>query len=517
MPISYDKWSHLDDSDDDESANASTQAQSRDEPSMNDFFRLDQNASVKEIQETIRRMPTKTKEELLRHEKGGLLKRMMELDPNKEYEAGEIWGTKQALPAKPSTPPSAAMRTSSSAPKKVPAMAPSTRASINYSKFDTVDDDLADIDDTCSRTAATLNKSPAACVNEVQSPSAPAVAATVEAASVGSLDTTVDKQAADLEAMAGHRAFTFLRLPADCNLPIESQTAFDLGGGDVLPVLLAPLFKGRDFVLDKDTVARETAARLKEIKMMQGSTEEEANSCGPTSLPSTKELERQARNGVCEAWPLVNATKENDWCAVKLYIDEVGALRKRPRNARAEALAAAVGQPDVTIHGDAFVGRIKYVGKYNVDEMNVSFDIEELSHTSKWALQGAQAHEARKDLDAQKAMKKGEKTLVLASGSDPKGRYEWSQGSDDVEVRVLKGIPVGPTAKKRIHVSYGRGESLKVAVDGATVLSIEKLFDRISPDECSWCLDGSSLVVTMEKVETRPWVELHLPGLQLAP
>jgi hypothetical protein len=76
------------------------------------------------------------------------------------------------------------------------------------------------------------------------------------------------------------------------------------------------------------------------------------------------ELEQHSSKGVCEAWPLAAPTKENSWLAVKLYIDEVGALRKRPRNARAEALVTATGQLGLAIHGDAFVGRLHLGAKF---------------------------------------------------------------------------------------------------------------------------------------------------------
>ena len=49
---------------------------------------------------------------------------------------------------------------------------------------------------------------------------------------------------------------------------------------------------------------------------------------------------------------------ENGFSDVKLYIDEIGALRGRERNPRAEALAAAAGLSGLSIHGDAFVGRL---------------------------------------------------------------------------------------------------------------------------------------------------------------
>ena len=80
-----------------------------------------------------------------------------------------------------------------------------------------------------------------------------------------------------------------------------------------------------------------------------------------------------------------------------------------------------------------------------------------------------------------------------------------------MEVRVTKGIPAGKDGKKRIQVSYGKGASLTVKVDGAAVLELTKLFERVAPDECSWSLDNGALVISMEKVHPRAWNALTLP------
>ena len=46
---------------------------------------------------------------------------------------------------------------------------------------------------------------------------------------------------------------------------------------------------------------------------------------------------------------------------------------------------------------------------------------------------------------------------------------------------------------------------------------VPKLFDRVQPDACTWCLDGPALVITLEKLHARPWVELSLPGVEWTP
>ena len=89
------------------------------------------------------------------------------------------------------------------------------------------------------------------------------------------------------------------------------------------------------------------------------------------------------------------------------------------------------------------------------------------------------------------------------------GLYEWSQTEGEVEVRV-RGAPAGRGAAKRVSVSYGRGRSLEVAVDSERLLLLEPLFDRVRPDGCTWTIGEGALVVTLEKMEPRPWATLCL-------
>ena len=104
----------------------------------------------------------------------------------------------------------------------------------------------------------------------------------------------------------------------------------------------------------------------------------------------------------------------------------------------------------------------------------------------------------------------------MGGGDAQADGYTWSQTDEDLEVRVTRGIPAEKKSKKRLGVSYGRGDSLSVKVDGQVVLELPKLFARVAPDECTWSLesgtDGGVLVVQMEKVEPRAWSGLTLPG-----
>ena len=93
-------------------------------------------------------------------------------------------------------------------------------------------------------------------------------------------------------------------------------------------------------------------------------------------------------------------------------------------------------------------------------------------------------------------------------------KYSWKQTDEDVELRV-KGAPDAKGAAKRVKVTYGRGESVTVTVDGVLLLGLAPLFARVTPDECSWTLDKGEVVVTLEKANAKAWSELTLPGLDL--
>eukprot|EP00873_Tetraselmis_striata_P041106 jgi/Tetstr1/461370/TSEL_006494.t1 len=287
--------------------------------------------------------------------------------------------------------------------------------------------------------------------------------------------------------------FTYVRLPADGAEEVGELSA-PARAGDSLPALLAPCFASEQ-AMDPETVARETAARLKGMMIGGGAQE------GGLKAPGVDSLQAASAGGACEAYPLAPPSADNGWQGVRLYIDEVGALRGRPRNARAEALAAAAGLAGLSIHGDAYVGRVGR--RPEGGETNLPFAREELAPESAWATAARAAHGAA----AAAAGHMDEEVLAGGKGAG----YTWSQTEDEVEVRV-GGAPSGPGAARRLAVTYGRGDRLSVALDGEPLLTLPRLFDRVSPDGCLWTLDGGEVVVTMEKAEERPWVQLTLPG-----
>lgn len=295
-------------------------------------------------------------------------------------------------------------------------------------------------------------------------------------------------------SIPGAQPFTFIHIPADVHTPIASLEAAPTVG-DALPSLLAPCFAS-DEAMDPTVVMRESSARLKNMVLGGGLGSEAIRT------PSASAIQQEAAGGACEAYPLAPASEANGWKAVRLYIDEVGALRNRPRNARAEALAAAAGLAGLSIHGDAYLGRCQG-GAAAGGERNVSLAVDELAHDSAWVRQALQAHQRQ----AAEAGHGDAEHLAQGEGE----LYSWKQGDDDLEVRV-KGAPEGRGAARRVLVSYGSGDRIEVKVDGAVVLFLSPLFDRVAPDECTWTLDKAEVVITLEKAQARPWTDLVLPG-----
>lgn len=289
--------------------------------------------------------------------------------------------------------------------------------------------------------------------------------------------------------------FVYVHCPVDVIQPVKELKAIGSRTSDVLTTLLAPKFADTT-VMDDATVEREAASRLK--GMMASS-----NSGLDVKAPSAATIHELAAGGACEAYPLAQPSSENGWRSVKLYIDEIGALRGRPRNKRAEDLAAAAGLAGLSIHGDAFVGR-SVRSPDGLGEHNVDFTLADMAPNSDWCAAARGAH-------ARAAVERGHgDTEHLAGGGDEKvDPYAWSQTQDEVEVRV-SGAPDGKGAGKRVKVTFGRGESLSVTVDGLALLTLDKLFARVSPDGCSWSLDGTAIVITMEKMEERAWAKLTL-------
>lgn len=64
--------------------------------------------------------------------------------------------------------------------------------------------------------------------------------------------------------------------------------------------------------------------------------------------------------------------------------------------------------------------------------------------------------------------------------------------------------------KKRVEVSYGKGDVLRVLIDRKPLVLLVPLFAPVDPSGCSWTIDGTDVVVTMEKRDAKEWNTIFL-------
>ena len=296
------------------------------------------------------------------------------------------------------------------------------------------------------------------------------------------VETSEDRQQKkEVVPLRGAGEFVYLKLP---HTPTESVSRLHgpVSKGDSLLTLLKPVFADKT-LMDKRAVERETTDRLSKM-LSQHSVE----------APSFDTLHALAsEEGHVEAYPL--ARDSSSGRHVSLYIDGIGALRERPRNARAEQLCAACGLHGLQIRGDAYVGRTQ-AGPQGL--RNVDFYESELDPSSDWCVASLRSHHAQSQ-----AMR----PVDVKSGSGE--NYKWSQTDDEVEI-IVECPPADAPLKSRVKVSYGRGDALTVVCDGVQLIHWSPLFAPIDPSGCSWTIDGSTLVITLEKREEREWHTLWL-------
>ena len=296
------------------------------------------------------------------------------------------------------------------------------------------------------------------------------------------VETSEDRQQKkEVVPLRGAGEFVYWKLPHKTTENV-ARLHGPVSKGDTLLTLLKPVFADTT-VMDRRAVERETTDRLSKM-MSQQSVE----------APSFDTLQSLAsEEGHVEAYPL--ARDQSSGRHVSLYIDGIGALRERPRNARAEKLCAACGWHGLSIKGDAYVGRAQS-GPQGL--RNVDFYESELDPSSDWCVASLRSHHAQSQ-----AMR----PVDVKSGSGE--NYKWSQTDDEVEIIVTCPETDKPL-KARVKVSYGRGDALTVTCDGVQLIHWSPLFAPIDPTGCSWTIDGSTIVVTLEKREEREWHTLWL-------
>jgi hypothetical protein len=286
------------------------------------------------------------------------------------------------------------------------------------------------------------------------------------------------------------RSFTYVRIPHDPHAPMTVETAVvqadARGDGDVLKKLLTSSF-------GSGSVDGELLGKSPHVHQMAGSVGGKTLSAltpeGIRGLGgSTETLRLGAGRPRAEDGGQVTDT-------VQLYLDEVGALKRLPVNGRASALVARCGYGSgVSIHGDAFVGRLRTresVG--SLLRRSVDFFLDDMLPSSPWQRFAAEENLAAQ---AKEGRLGGVSAEEMTSGGGTGEGYVWTQSADG-EVEVTIRVPAG-TRAKQCKIAMKK-KSLSVAVVAADVALHLTLWGAIAVDDSTWCVDDDAIVVTLEK------------------
>ena len=290
------------------------------------------------------------------------------------------------------------------------------------------------------------------------------------------------------------RKLVCVKIPAEDSLPFEEVTLEVpmTKPGDVFPDLVKPYFIGGG---DIDVNLAKQAA----TKQLGEEFASKSQNLGVS-------LAKETAMGSTETFALVRPSEKNGRKGVYIYLDEVGLLKGKPKNARASSLAASCGFPGTTFHGDVFVGAVQTEPQ---PMRSVDFTVKEMDSSAAWLklapMENAEYAMSMKELE--KAMSEkgvgggpglqrinmggggGNDDGALPSG-DGEG-YRWEQ-NEDGEVEISVYVPEN-TSAKTISVGF-RADSCVVSnkSEGKVIVQIDNLYNKIRPDECTWTIAGGS-------------------------
>ena len=257
-----------------------------------------------------------------------------------------------------------------------------------------------------------------------------------------------EREAREAKGGDGKRRLTCVKIPSDDALPFEEVT-LDVPlskPGDVLPDAVKSYFIGGG---DIDVNLAKRAA----TKQLGEEFASKSQNLGAS-------LAKETAMGSTETFALVRPSEKNGRKGVYIYLDEVGLLKGKAKNARASSLAESCGFPGTTFHGDVFVGAVQTEPQ---PMRSVDFTVKEMDSSATWLklapMENAEYAMSMKELEKAMAEKgagggPGLQRINMGGGGGdgdalPSGDgegYRWEQ-TEDGEVEISVYVPENTSAK----------------------------------------------------------------------
>lgn len=209
-------------------------------------------------------------------------------------------------------------------------------------------------------------------------------------------------------------------------------------------------------------------------------------------------------------------SKKNNFIGVSLYADANAQSKNFGFNERASEIARSCGHSNISVYGDAFIGR--YFDDENTDWKRRNFVLSEAQSNAEWVKQ-CQLENSGKNMN--KYSTSGTVSNILnnstQSTSETSSRFVISQTDSEVDIQLVVDQSI---SAKQVNVIF-KPTNVRVvlpainnSLDNETEKSLVsntglELYSRVLVDDCSWYFDNKKdqkiLHITLFKSKSENW------------
>lgn len=299
--------------------------------------------------------------------------------------------------------------------------------------------------------------------------------------------------------------FKYVFVPADANEAMqELEYASDIKTleEDSFRGFIEKYFAGLGQSADREVL-------LKQLQERTGVDLQDKTSKGEMAPEA---VDRLLSTTSVEIFPVMMPTKEFDFEAVSVYVDDKGVAKELQENPRVSGIVQACGYPGQTFRGDCFIGRV--FDDTEEEWRRVDFTLQDCSTDASWVASTKKQRSNRSSSDlTSMASKIGANNPAhinpsMLEDAAPKGetdQYRWRQAEDEIEI-TFKKEGISKADKGAVKVAFSR-QKLKVEFKGEVLLD-GALYGTTHPDESTWTLSDGVLQVNVAKAGDNSWPTL---------